>query len=39
MPGLRTEELIALKLDAFDPVTRILKIEGVFALEYRAGGH
>jgi integrase len=33
--GLRTEELVALKLGAFDRHARILKIEGVFALEYR----
>ncbi|MGA9636845.1 MAG: site-specific integrase [Solirubrobacterales bacterium] len=35
--GLRTEEVVALKLGAFDPDARILKIEGVMALEYRAG--
>jgi integrase len=34
--GLRTEEAIGLKLGAFDPIAQILKIEGVFALEYRA---
>jgi integrase len=35
--GLRTEELVALKLGAFDPLARTLVIDGVFALEYRAG--